>query len=510
MRISHLMALALAGTALVAAPPALAQKKSKTEEQKEAPEKPVRPPLVSVTQHQGTFGGVTMNYTATAGEIFLKDKDGNPKAAIYSTSYVREPRDPSRPITFLFNGGPGSGSVWLHMGAFGPKRVVIPGDGRDDGAPPYPIVDNGYSLLDQTDLVFIDPVGTGFSRTLGKTEGKEYWGVTQDAKSVAEFIRLWLGENNRWNSPKFLGGESYGTTRSIAVAHELEARYNDVALNGILLISTILDFAIDAEVPGNEMPHVMNLPSYAATAWYHKKVPNPPATVAEFAQQAREFAAGPYLVALARGQKLQGAERAGIRKQLARFTGLSEDYLERADLRVAPGRFYKELLRDKGLVVGRLDSRYTGKDHDNAGENPDNDPSFYGIDAAYTAAMNSYARETLNYRPETQYVTIGGVGPWDWKVGNERGGYGYLTVGQYVGPLLRENSGLRIFVGQGWYDHATPFFGAEYALTRTGIPQDRIEYHYYDAGHMMYVREADLAKLSTDIRGFIQKRTTGR
>lgn len=508
------LSLVLGGTALVGAEPALAKKSERADKKndtpKAEPDAPVRAPLVSVTQHSGTFGGVAMNYQATAGEIFLKDKDGTPKAAIYSTSYIKQPRDTSRPITFLFNGGPGSGSVWLHMGAFGPKRVVVPSDAKDDGAPPYPIIDNPHALLDQTDLVFIDPVGTGFSRALGKTDPKDYWGVTQDAKSVAEFIRLWLTQNDRWNSPKFLGGESYGTTRSIAVAHELESSYNDVSLNGILLISTILDFAIDAEVPGNEMPYIINLPSYAATAWYHKKIANPPANVADWAQQAREFASGPYLTALAKGSNLKGAERNAIRKQLSRFTGLSEDYLERADLRVVPGRFYKELLRDRGLVVGRLDSRYTGKDSDNAGETPDNDPSFYGIDGAYTAAINSYARETLNYRSDTQYVTIGSVGPWDWKVGNERGGYGYLTVGQYVGPMLRENSGLRIFVGQGWYDHATPFFGAEYALTRSGIPTDRIEYHYYDAGHMMYVREADLVKLSGDIRRFIANRTTGR
>jgi carboxypeptidase C (cathepsin A) len=303
------------------------------------------------------------------------------------------------------------------MGAFGPKRVAIPSDARDDGAPPYPIVANPDSLLDVTDIVFIDPVGTGFSHALGKTEAKSYWGVTADAKSIAEFIRIWLSENGRWNSPKYLGGESYGTTRSAAVANELEGSYNDVSLNGIILISTILDFGAQAEVPGNEMSYVVNLPTMATTAWFHNKVADKPADVATFAAEARAFAGGPYLSALFKGNRLAGEERAAIRKQLARFTGLSEQYLENADLRVAPGRFYKELLRDRKLTVGRLDTRYTGVDLDAAGEEPDNDPAFYGIDGGYTAAFNTYARGDLAFKTERQYVTIGGVSGWDWKLG---------------------------------------------------------------------------------------------
>ncbi|WP_309547079.1 S10 family serine carboxypeptidase-like protein [Sphingomonas sp. SUN039] len=464
-------------------------------------------PLVSVTRHTGTFGGVSIAYTATAKETFLKSEDGTPKAAIFSTSYVKDGNDPSRPVTFLFNGGPGSGSLWLHMGAFGPKRVAIPSDARDDGAPPYPIVANPDSLLDATDIVFIDPVGTGFSRALGKTEAKSYWGVTADAKSIAEFIRLWLTENGRWNAPKYLGGESYGTTRSAAVANELEGSYNDVSLNGILLISTILDFGLQAEVQGNEMPYVIHVPSYAAAAWYHNKVADRPAEVATFVAEARAFATGPYLAALAKGNALGGEERAGIRRQLARFTGLSEQYLDSAELRVLPGRFYKELLRDRKLTIGRLDARYTGTDYDNAGEEPDNDPSFYGIDGGYTAAMNAYVRGELGYKTERQYVTIGGVSGWDWKLG--RGGRDsevYMSVAPYLGRALRENSGLRVFVGQGWYDFATPFFGAEYSLSRTGIPANRVQFHYYDSGHMMYVRDEDRRKLSADIRAFIRGR----
>jgi carboxypeptidase C (cathepsin A) len=242
---------------------------------------------------------------------------------------------------------------------------------------------------------------------------------------------------------------------------------------------------------------------------YHEKVPNPPATTADFVEEARQFATGPYLAALVKGQKLGAAERAEVRRQLARYTGLSEDYLEKADLRVAPGRFYKELLRDRGLTVGRLDARYTGRDYDNAGEEPDNDPSFYGIDAGYTAAMNAHARDTLKFSPDRDYVSIGGVRDWDWRIG-DRDSNAYLNVAPWIGKAMRENSGLRVFVGQGWYDFATPFFAAEYSLSRTGIPQDRIEWKYYDAGHMMYVREADLVKLNSDIRAFIRNGGTGR
>jgi carboxypeptidase C (cathepsin A) len=476
-------------------------------EKGEAADASVPPPIVSVTKHKGVFGGQSIAYTATTGETYLKDKDGKPVAAIFATSYVKDGGGKDRPITFLYNGGPGSGSLWLHMGAFGPKRVVLP-DGKDDGAPPYPIVDNPESLLDVTDIVFIDPVGTGFARAIGKKDPKDYWGVSADARSIAEFIRTWLSENGRWSSPKYIGGESYGTTRSVALINELEGQYNDVSINGIILISAILDFAATAETQGNEMPYILNLPSMATTAWYHRKIANPPATAAEIAAQARAFAIGPYAAALLKGNALGAPERASVRAGLARLTGLSEQFVDNADLRVSPGRFYKELLRDRGLTIGRLDTRYTGVDYDKAGEEPDNDPSFYGIDAAYTAAINAYLREDLKLKIDRQYVTIGGVSGWDWKLADQRGRDGevYVNVAPYLGKALRENSGLRVFVGQGWYDFATPFFGAEYAMSRTGFDPSRISYHYYEAGHMMYVRPEDLRKLSADVRAFIKAR----
>jgi carboxypeptidase C (cathepsin A) len=497
-----ILLLSLAALASSAAAAAQTPAPGPTQPKEAAP--PTRAPTISVTRHSGTFGGQRINYTATAGETFLKAEDGTPRAAIFSISYVKEPRDPGRPITFLFNGGPGSGSVWLHMGAFGPKRVAIPSDARDDGPPPYPLLDNPDALLDVTDLVFIDPVGTGFSHALGKTEAKEFWGVTKDAESVAQFIRLWLNDNGRWNSPKYLGGESYGTTRTAAVVNQLEGTYNDVALNGLILISTVLDFAAGADTPGNELSPILNLPSMAVTALYHGKAQG--ASPDAFAEEARQFAIGPYAAALLKGQRLGAEERARIRRELARFTGLGEAYLEQADLRVEPARFYKELLRDRGLTVGRLDSRYTGRDYDNAGETPDNDPSFYGIDAGYTAAVNAHLRENLKFRTDRSYVTIGSVQPWDWQLPGGRDANAYLNLTPFIGKAMRENSGLRVFVGQGWYDFATPFFAAEYALSRTGVPQDRVEYKYYGSGHMMYVRDDDRSKLSRDVRDFIRRR----
>jgi carboxypeptidase C (cathepsin A) len=508
MKFAALLALT---TCLIAAPLAARQdsKPAAKAEKSDKPAAAIPDPVRSVTRHSGTFGGTRVAYRAIAGDTYLKDKDGKPLASITSYSYIKEgPVDPNRPVTFLWNGGPGSGSLWLHMGAFGPRRVVVPGDARDDGAPPFPIVDNPDSLLDVTDIVFIDPVGTGFSRTLGDTDPKNYWGVTQDAKSMADFIRLWLNEHGRWNAPKYIGGESYGTTRSAAVIRELEGTYTDVSINGIILISSILDFSQAADAPGNELGYVTNLPTMAATAWYHNKVADRPATVEAFAAEARAFAIGPYASALLKGNALTEQERQAILPQLSRFTGVSQTYLRQADLRLSPSRFYKELLRDRGLTVGRLDTRYTGVDYDAAGERPDNDPSFYGIDGAYTAAMNQWSREGLKYSPDLTYSAIGGTRDWDWNIaGGPRGGSGYLNVAPWIGKAMRENSGLRVLVAQGYYDFATPFYGAEYSLNRTGIPTDgRIKWHYYEAGHMMYVRDEDLRKLSTDIRAFIRKR----
>ncbi len=464
-------------------------------------------PQVRTTQHSGTFGGVRMSYTATIGETILTGDDGKQEAVIVTTSYVKDPRDKSRPVFFIYNGGPGSGSVWLQMGAFGPKRVDIPGDARDDGAPPYPLRDNPDSLLDVADLVFIDPPGTGYSYLTEGTDPSKYYGLRQDARAVAEVIRRWINDNGRWGSPKYLGGESYGTTRTAMVVDELEgATYNDVGLNGLILISTILDFAAREPTPGNEMAYVVTLPNMATAAWFHGKVEAP--SVEAIAQEAREFAIGPFATALLKGQDLPQAEREAVRAELSRLTGLSEEYLEQANLRVTDQRFYKELLRDRGLTIGRLDSRYTGEDFDNAGETPDSDPSFYGIDAGYTAAINEWARDELGFETDRGYNSIGSEpgSNWDWSMGSGWGRNAYLNVAPLIGRAMRQNSELRVFNAQGWYDFATPFFGAEYSLNRPGIPQDRLTFEYYGSGHMMYIREEDRAELSRDIREFIRAR----
>ncbi len=454
-----------------------------------------------------TLSGRKITYEARAGTLILKDESGQPEAEIFHIAYVQKGAKPERrPITFLWNGGPGSASLWLHMGAFGSKRVVAPSDARDDGGPPYPIVDNPASLLDVTDLVFVDPVGTGFSRALGRHKDEDFYGIEADAKAMARFIRRFLSLSGRWNSPKFIGGESYGTTRTAAVVHELEGGVDDVAVNGLILISTILDFSARAEVPGNEMAYVILLPTMAATAWYHGKVsPRPP--LETFLAEARRFAAGPYLQALMKGTALAEPERSRIRKRLAYFTGLSETYLDRAHLRVGLFRYMKELLRDRGLVVGRLDSRYTGRDADDAGERPEMDPAFYGIDGIYTAAINHYLRRNLGVDWEREYRTIKGLGPrWNWKLSDMRRPF-YLNLAPFIGQALRQNRDLGVFVAAGWYDFATPFFGAELALSRPGIPQDRIAFHYYPAGHMMYVEEGSLARLAEDLRRFIRAHT---
>ncbi|QDH34349.1 peptidase S10 [Porphyrobacter sp. YT40] len=495
-----LAALAAASTLALTAP-ITAQDSAKAEATKPAAEAQSR-----TRDLFGIFGGQRIAYRATIADTVLSNDDGKPEAVIVTTSYVKTPADPTRPVFFIYNGGPGSGSVWLQMGAFGPKRVAIPSDARDDGAPPYPLRDNPDSLLDVADLVFIDPPGTGFSHLTQGTDPKKYYGLRQDARAVSKVIRRWINDNGRWNSPKFIGGESYGTTRTAMLADELEgSTYNDVGLNGLILISTILDFGIEDTTPGNELAYVVTLPNMATAAWYHGKVQGESA--AAVAEEARRFAIGPFATALLKGQDLPETERASVRRELSRLTGLSETYLDQANLRVTDQRFYKELLRDRGQTVGRLDSRYTGMDYDNAGETPDDDPSFYGIDAGYTAAINSWARETLGYRTDREYQSIGREPGrnWDWSLdGSGRGAY--LNVAPLIGQALRQNSGLRLFNAQGWYDFATPFFGAEYSLKRHGIPQDRITWKYYDAGHMMYIRDEDRAKLSADIRAFIRAR----
>lgn len=487
----HLIAVLLVSSHLSA----LAEEKAKV----------IPEPMQSVVQFEGRFNGQNMDYTATSKETPLKNEDGEVTAHLFSISYVKDDvKDTSkRPVSFIFNGGPGSASVWLHMGVFGPKKIQIASDAEDDGAAPFNILDNPDTILDVTDLVFIDPIGTGFSRVVGKGKNDDYWGITQDAKSIAQFIRTWLRENGRWNSPKYIGGESYGTTRSAALINQLEGGFDDVSINGILLISTILDFTIDTYNQGNELVHMVILPTMAATAYYHGKVEQS-STLEEWVDQARQFAIEEYAPALLLGPALQGEKRNQIRQRLAHFTGLSEDYLEKANLRVHFQRFNRELMRDEGFALGRLDSRFKGDEYDDAGEFPETDPSFYGIDGSYTAALNHWVRGALKFNPDREYTIIGGVNKWDWSTRRDGRREPYLNVAPYIGKAMRGNKDLRVFNAAGYFDFATPLLGAEYALQRNGIDPERVTYKYYPAGHMMYIHHPSFDQLLVDVREFIQ------
>jgi carboxypeptidase C (cathepsin A) len=485
--------LAAAAAVVTLAVPALAQ-------EADTPE-----PRVWESRGQVTVAGERIRYAVTAGETFLRDSDGNPTASIFSTSYIADgTSDPrTRPVAFVFNGGPGSASLWLHMGVFGPQRLVLP-DAGDDGAAPFDLVENAYSILDVADLVFVDPVGTGWSRALGDNEGSDFWGVDEDGESLAQFIRIWLSENQRWNSPKYLLGESYGTLRIGSLLNQLEGGYTDVAINGVALISTVLDFRFDDTSSGNDIGYVGLMPGYAATAWYHGKVDRSAWNddIEAFLAAAREFAIEDYMPALMRGVSLDPAREAEVIARLSDFTGLSESFLDRANMRVSLQRFMRELRRDEGLSVGRLDSRYTGVEVDGIGDTPETDPSFYGIDASFTASMLDYFTRTLGVDITEYYSTIGGVSGWNWDVGSS-GGNNYINVAPWIARAMRQNSDLEVLVQQGYYDLATPFFAAELMFNQPGFVQDRVHFRYYEAGHMMYIHQPSLETMTDDVRALI-------
>lgn len=468
----------------------------------------VAAPVSFTSEHSGTFNGVKLRYTATAGETYLKNAKGEATAAIFSTSYIRSDvkNNAERPVFFIFNGGPGSSSVWLHMGVYGPKRVAIPSNAKDDGAAPYRLIDNPLSIIDTADMVFIDPVGTGYSRAIGKGNGKDFWGVEKDAKSIAEFIRLWLVKNNRWNSPKYLSGESYGTTRAAALLNELQGGWTDIAINGVVMISSILDFQTARYQPGNDTPYISYLPTMAAAGWYHGKVDKKGRTLEAFLDEVRDFTLGDYASALIQGNRLNQTDFDTIAGRLSEYTGVSKQYFINANLRVSNMRFMKELLRNEGFSIGRLDARYKGVDYDGIGERFDNDPSGYGIDAAYTAALNHYMINDLGVKIERRYEILSGTPGRHWTArGNGSYSGSYVNVAPHVGKALRENKNLKIMVANGYYDFATPFFASENTYNANGINTGRVDFTYYPAGHMMYVHEPSLDQLVKDIRGFIAK-----
>jgi carboxypeptidase C (cathepsin A) len=462
-----------------------------------------------VTDHTLKIGGLTIPYKATASTIVLKNDKKEPAALVYSTAYTRsDVKDMSkRPLAFVYNGGPGSSSIWLHMGAFGPRRV----GSVDVGGvmtPPFKLEDNSESLIDVCDLVFIDPVGTGFSHAVGDAKDKDFWGVDEDVNSLAQFIQLYVSRNNRWNSPKFLIGESYGTFRSAALVNALQSN-DGMYFNGIVLVSSVLDLGTISFNPGEEMPYIFYLPSYAATAWTHNVIKDRPANLDDFLKEARRFTQTEYADALMKGKALTAAEKADMAKKLAHFTGLSEDYLMKADLRVTLGQFMQELQRSRGLTTGRLDARYTGLTYDLLGEYSEYDPQDAAITGPFVAAFNSYVREELKFGQQQTYLPQGDVfRDWNWKhrVGRNFGFPGAPNVEGDLVEAMLANSQLQVEVENGLYDLATPFFGTEYTMDHLGLPdklQANIHLNYYDAGHMMYVRDEDRIKLKTNVAKFI-------
>ena len=462
---------------------------------------------LSVTHHSVTINGEEIHYTATTGTLILKeevDKEGEkPKAAVFFVAYTRDDVEDAstRPITFSFNGGPGSSSVWLHLGILGP-RTVKPDEDGELPQPPYQLTNNECSILDKTDLVFIDPVSTGFSRAVAGEEAKQFHGFKRDIESVGDFILLYLGRYKRWESPKFLIGESYGTTRASGLAGYLQGRHGTY-LNGIMLVSVVLNFQTIRFAPGNDLPYILYLPTYAATALYHKKLEDTDTQFESFIDEVREFATGDYTVALMKGSAIPPAQRADIVKKLASYTGLTPEYIERTDLRINIARFCKELLRDEARTVGRFDSRYKGIDRDSAGENYEYDPSSAVVQGAYTATLNAYVRGELEFESDLPYEILSRrVHPWDYSDHQNE----YVNVADTLRAAMTMNPALKVFVANGYYDLATPFLASEYTFSHLGLDQslqDNITMAYYQAGHMMYIDQGELQKMKTDLDAYL-------
>jgi len=449
-----------------------------------------------------------LSYTATAGRIVLrreKHTDGifdghEPHAEVFVVVYTLDGADPAtRPVTVAFNGGPGSSSLWLHLGLLGPRRVVM-GDAGALTPPPWGLTDNAESLLTHSDLVFVDPVSTGYSRAVAGGKPADFHGYTPDVETVGEVIRLWITRNDRWGSPKFLAGESYGTLRAAALAEYLQDRHG-MYLNGLMLISSVLDMASIDFTEGNDRPYPLFLPTYAAIAHHHGRHGSRPLHAVR--AEAEEFATGDYPWALARGARLPAADLDRVAARLAALTGLDEAYVRRVRLRIEHMRFFRELLRDEGRTVGRIDGRFTGWEADDAGETGTYDPSIAAITGPYTAAFHTHVRRDLGYASDLPYeVLTGRVQPWSYK---EFEGRGVSVVGR-LAAAMRANPHLRVHVACGYHDGATPYFAAEQVLAQLPIPdvlRDRIELRYHEAGHMMYVHEPSRLAQSADLAAFV-------
>lgn len=462
------------------------------------------------TSHTLTVKRRKLNYTATTGRLVLREEvltdgkfDGHlPKAEVFLTAYTLDDADPTqRPVTFAFNGGPGSSSVWLHLGLFGPRRVVA-GDAGDLTPPPYGLVDNPESLLAHSDIVFIDPVGTGYSRAARNEKPADYHGFQRDLESVGEVIRLWTTRNGRWLSPKFLAGESYGTTRAGGLAHHLQTRHG-LYLNGLILISAVLDFSSLYFNSGNDLPYATYLPTYAAIAHYHGLLGDRP--LAEVLAEAEAFAARDFPWALSQGHRLSAEDRAATIAKLASLTGLTEDYLDRVDMRVEHVRFFTEVLRDRRQTVGRLDGRFTGWDPDYGRERWENDPSFTALTGAYTAALNHYVRAELEYPNDLPYEVLSQSTNEAWSYKEFENSH--VTVADRLAMAMRANPHLKVHVASGYTDGATPYYATDHVLAHLQLPEElraNIEVAYYEAGHMMYAHEPSRLQQSKDIAEFIR------
>ncbi len=466
--------------------------------------------IISVTQHATMIGGKKLEYTATAGTIILKEEnveDGEiAKASIFYIAYTLNGVNDSskRPVTFSFNGGPGSSSVWMHLGLLGPKRVLFDDEGNPL-PPPYQLVDNEYSILTHTDLVFIDPVSTGYSRAVPKEKPEQFHSLRKDVESVGEFIRLWTTRNKRWPSPKFLIGESYGTTRAGGLSEFLQSRYG-MYLNGIMLVSSILNFITARFTPGNDLPFILFLPTYTATAWYHKKLtPELQKDLNKTLGQVEEFALNEYTLALMKGSQLTVKERKSIIDKLALFTGLSKKYIDQTNLRIDIHRFTKELRRDEGITVGRLDSRYTGFDKDEAGEYYESDPSYDAILGAYTATLYDYVRRDLEVEIDRHYeILISLYETWKYEKHENQ----FVNTGEQLRNAFRSNPFLKVIVCNGYFDLATPYFATQYTFNHIELPEKlrkNISMTYYQSGHMMYTHKPSLIQVTEDLKNFIDK-----
>ncbi len=540
MRSSHRLLAAVLTVALLFLPTLVRADDDKSA----AAEKPAdkiaekAPPAEVTTQGTVNVAGEKIAYTAIAGTLTVgstdiqdaqlgldgkpqpgsqlaldapKDpKDVTPVARIFYVAYFKkDAKAEDCLITFFFNGGPGSSTVWLHMGSLGPKHVVTSGDQHLPAAP-YKLVDNAYSLLDTSDLVFIDMPGTGFGRLAGKDAEKAFWGVDEDANAFARFIARFITKYNRWNSPKYIFGESYGTTRSAVLANILENRKN-IDLNGVILLSQIFNFTTDIDFPtgnpGVDLPYELALPTYAATAWYHKKLPQQPAALEPFLKDVEDYAMGPYAHALALGTDLGAEEKHQVAVQLRSFTGLPVAYLLKANLLVNGGEFEKTLQDDQDLTTGRLDTRFSGPNLDPLSQGAEYDPQSSAISSAYVSLFNDYVRRDLKYGEGQTYLPQALFGGAHWDVVHDHNPIN-LNVSNDLAEALKTNPRLKIMVNSGYYDLATPFFAAQYEDKHLPIPQSlakNIEYDWYESGHMVYVLDESLKQLHDRVAAFIKK-----